>query len=216
MDILFVIGLPRSGTSLIHTLAHKELGRKAPRLKDFGIDPKNEFPREANEYLDLYGFNKTLKTKDSLAEDGEFKGTIQEYREWLEKRGKSWVCKDPNHIAQLPLLMEVFPEAKFLWCLRDARDMQASVVEYFGAFNLRWQYNPEEAVKKAVKIAEANQDKFKYIDVEKTKEWDSKREGMTTFMALNINHHYRRLRGVIEGVSSSQFKERYRTSKPRA
>ena len=40
-----------------------------------------------------------------------------------------WVNKTPNNLAVLPLLLSVFPKARFLLCVRDPRDVAVSVVQ---------------------------------------------------------------------------------------
>lgn len=190
MDILIVIGLPRSGTSLVHNKIHEETGRKAIYLRDVDL----EVPRQFKEY----------HKNTYLAEIHD----LPDYKEFFKNKEGNWVVKSVE-LDHLPSYLEWMPEADFLITVRPAGEIMASVVDYFQATGLRWPYNPEEAVKQLVRIAQAQPEKFSYVEVTELPEWSSQREPTKTFTSLNIGHKFDELKGYIERVESGQFKERY-------
>lgn len=204
LDILFIIGLPRSGTSLVHKLVQEESGRKAPRFKDFGIDV-SRIPQRIKD------LNPCVKDNESLAEDNDFDGTLAEYRKWLELRSSNcngWVCKSPDHIGAMPELLDVFPEARFLWCLRDLDKTRDSIIEYFQVTGLGWTYDPNKALEEAYRQCATHPEKFDYMDVESIPEWNSDRpKAKGKFNFWDVQYE---VRGIAHHVQSSQFKERYR------
>ena len=59
------------------------------------------------------------------------------FRIFAEREGKRrWCEKTPQYIQHMPLLLELFPEARFVHVIRDGRDCAVS-------FNRRWLRTPE-------------------------------------------------------------------------
>ena len=212
MDLLFIIGLPRSGTSLVHRLVHEATsasdpatgrgGRKAPTFKGFGIDVSG-VPRRVRE------LNKCFKDDESLAEDNDFRGTLREYRAWLETRGDKWVLKSPDHIGQMFDLLDVFPEAKFLWCMRPAAETIPSIVEYWQVAGVGPPYRIEKAVKEATKIALVHPDIFHCIYTPSIPEWESDREPVETQETERIDKLLHAVKGTVRNVTSRDFTRLY-------
>jgi hypothetical protein len=202
MDILFVIGLPRSGTSLVHNLVHQCTGRSSPRFKDFDIKV-DRLP------VMFYDLNPTFKDDTSLAEDNDFNGTLTEYRDWLENRTDAWVLKSPDHIARLPELLDVFPEARFLICLREAAATLASIREYYQLMGVGPEYNLVRACSELGRISRTHQEKFDWINVHTIPEFESDRVGVPTTESNTINHIYSQIKGNCNRVDSRDLKERY-------
>lgn len=156
--------------------------------------------------------NKTFTGNESLAEDNDFDGTLAEYRKWLELRSSAcdgWVCKSPDHIGAMPELLDVFPEARFLWCIREPSHTMSSVRDYFLTTGLRWPYNPLKALNEALYIAKTGRNDFDFIEVERLPMWTSERDSEPR-MKHEFDDVYDELRGVAQRVQFSQFKERYR------
>ena len=126
---VFVVGMERSGTSLVEQIlsSHPQVGgagelpfwvRNGPMIHDaimesLGIDSMRagggsppSLDQIANEYLQV------------LAPNGEGKARITD--------------KMPGNIAVLGLIHAVFPKAKIIWCLRSPMDNCLSI--YFTAF----------------------------------------------------------------------------------
>lgn len=192
--LLMILGLPRSGTSLVHKLVQEETGRKAIYLKDLDL----EIPRSLEDYH---------KVKH-LAEIHDIPGDVEDQRKWLEKRGDNWVVKSVE-VNQLPCYMDTFPEAKYIVCVRDASKTMASVTDYFQATGLTWSYGPVETMQKLVKVAKAHPEKFSHVDVEFLPQWESTREPVKTFTAMDLNYFYNELRGNTNNVTSNDFKRLY-------
>jgi hypothetical protein len=209
MDILFVIGLPRSGTSLVHNLIHKETGRNAPTYKDLGI----KVDRLPGKFYDL---NPTFKDESSLAEDNDFDGTLGMYRDWLALRGERWVCKSPDHVSRLCELLDVFPEARFLICLREAAATLASIREYYQLMGVGPEYNIVRACSSLGFISGVFPEKFDWINVNTIPEFESDRVGVPTTESNTINYLYSQIKGNCNRVDSRNFKERYSPKGARA
>lgn len=200
--MLFIIGLPRSGTSLVHKLVHEATGRRAPTFSSFGLDV-SRVPRRVKE------LNRTFKDAESLAEDNDFRGTLREYRTWLETRGDKWVCKSPDHLGQMPELLDVFPEARFLWVTRNPQETLASIREYYQVTGMVPEYKPDVGVKKTLQIARVHPEIFHTIKAETIPEFESAREPILSIEAANIAFMYQELRGTVRNVASRDFKELY-------
>jgi hypothetical protein len=203
MKLLMVLGLPRSGTSLVHKLIQEETGRKAIYLKDLDL----EIPRSLEDYHKVRHMAE-IHDIPSASSGAEAKlGDIGEQKKWIEKRGVTLVKSvEPN---RLPDYIETFPSAEFIVCVRDAGAMLASVQEYFLATGLRWNYNPTEALQNLVRIARAVPEKFRHVDVEFLPQWESQREPVKTFTAMDLNYFYNELRGITKDVTSQDFKRQY-------
>lgn len=211
LNILFVIGLPRSGTSLVHKLVHEHTDRKAPKFRDFGIDV-SRVPARIRE------LNKCFDGPDSLAEDNDFPYIdqspriegLRDYRDWLEVRGDKWVCKSPDHLGRMFDLLEVFPEAKFLWCVRDGSGTMQSIHEYFSITGLRWPYDPIKALKDSLRIAKAHPEIFTSIYTPSIPEWEpTVRGGYDSIITQDVDYIQGQLKGLVRNVSSRDFKELY-------
>ncbi len=197
MDIVIVLGLPRSGTTLVHNKIHEDTGRKAIYLRDLDLEVPSQFKE--------YHKNTYLAEIHDLKEDP---------RKYLETRGDAWVVKSVE-VHQLPVYIDLFPEARYLITVRPAGELMASVQDYFQATGLRWPYSPEQSIRDLVRIAKAHPEIFSYIDVTSFPEWQSTRLPTKTFTSLNIDHKLEELKGYIERVEPEQLKERYRISRKR-
>lgn len=208
LDVLFVIGLPRSGTSLVHNLIHRETGRKAPTFKSFGIDTSS-VPRKVRE------LNKTFRGDDSLAEDNDFPGYypdvewIQVYREWLQVRGTKWVLKSPEHLANLPILFEVFPEAHYLWCIRPAAETLASIREYWQVAGVGPPYPILPTVDSALHYVRAFPERFDCIFTPSIPEFESDREPAVSPESEALDSLLQQAKGACRNVTSSSFRKLY-------
>jgi tetratricopeptide (TPR) repeat protein len=127
---IFVVGLPRSGTTLLVRLLLRRgdtavageldlLGRLASHLARPSARPRDL--RQALESL-------TRDDRDRLA--GAY---LRELRARVGGRRPSYaVDKNPLNVWFLPLLRALFPSAPVLWCRRDRRDVLLSL--YFQNF----------------------------------------------------------------------------------
>ena len=140
---IFIVGCPRSGTSLL-----RDLLRSHPRLtfpeeshfipalyRAYG-DPKNE--REARAlaarilaagWVKAWGL--TLDPS-AFAGDRSFARMVSRiYEAWAERQQKPrWGDKTPRYVLEIPLLLKLFPGAKILHIVRDGRDVALSWLRY--------------------------------------------------------------------------------------
>lgn len=128
MPPIFIIGVPRSGTTLLRTLldSHPNIscGPESPWLACMPLSIKKiyEFMRDDN-----LGFCKSYNMgTDSLKP--VFAKLIEDiYLEYAFSRGKyRWAEKTPDHSLNIPFLSEIFPEASFIHIVRDGRDVACS------------------------------------------------------------------------------------------
>jgi len=124
---IFIIGSPRSGTTLLRLMLDSH-----PRLS---CGEETHFLRELEPIVGRhwrmvapYGFDRDYW----LAHIREFYVSFQ--RDVLDRRAKlRWAEKDPTYTLQLPFLAEVFPDAQYVHLIRDGHDVVAS-------FRDRWGY----------------------------------------------------------------------------
>jgi hypothetical protein len=43
---------------------------------------------------------------------------LLQYRQWQDPKGR-WLLKSPQHLFDLPGLMEIYPDARIVWTHRD-------------------------------------------------------------------------------------------------
>lgn len=130
--LLFILGVPRSGTTLLRVMLDSH-----PNL---AVGP--ECPWIAGSYGKLTSFRDLY---ESLRDDPRgpvknFEGVTEDHAaralgaaidqllfSFAKSRGKTrWVEKTPNHLADLPFLLKLFPDAKFVHIVRDGRDVACS------------------------------------------------------------------------------------------
>jgi hypothetical protein len=195
MDIVFVLGLPRSGTSLVHNILAKETNRLAVTYKDLNLD----IPPHLRDY----------HRANELAEIHDLDMDLPHAREWLERRGDRWVVKSVE-LDKLPLYLETFPEARFLVTVRTAGSVMASVMDYFQATGLRWPYSPTQGLNTVLKLGKVFPEKFSWVDVESLPHWSSTpREPSRTLTVLELKTTYEKIKGNINRVDYERIKTDY-------
>jgi tetratricopeptide (TPR) repeat protein len=126
---VFVLGFPRSGTTLLEQALASHPATIAASEKEFLIDSFHEF----------MGSPETL---DRLAAIDET--AARRFRElyWqrlrqagIDPAGKTFIDKQPLNTVKLPLIAKLFPNAKVLFAIRDPRDTVLS------CFRRRFQMN---------------------------------------------------------------------------
>jgi hypothetical protein len=124
--LLFIVGMWRSGTSLVHAL----LNRHPQVALMYETEPLELWPQRAAAGAQdwpqrLEFFNQTF-TRHSLQQEpfaskppGR-EGALELYREYAAKRGAMIMGeKAPSYYARLPMLGTFFPDAQFLIVWRD-------------------------------------------------------------------------------------------------
>lgn len=126
---IFILGVPRSGTTLLRTIldSHPAIacGPETPWLG--GHQPRSvmelwRFLREDRHgYVASYGMPPELVT----AAAREFVDRL--LSEYARSRGKRrWAEKTPDNALYVPFLLELFPDAKVIHLVRDGLDTAAS------------------------------------------------------------------------------------------
>ncbi|GAB3657681.1 sulfotransferase [Actinocorallia lasiicapitis] len=159
---IFIVGCPRSGTTLLQLMLHAH-----PRI---AIPPENRFVLPAYFHRERWGdltdpanrraFGEWLVTErghkfDDLGLDasatlaeivdapptlGSLIGTV--LRAYARSHGKPrWGDKRPTYIRYLPDLMRLFPDAQFVHLIRDGRDCVGSLKQMSW-----WKYDTAYAI----------------------------------------------------------------------
>jgi hypothetical protein len=136
---IFIVGCPRSGTSLL-----RDLLRSHPRLtfpgeshfipaffKAYG-DPQNE--REARRLAARILRLRWLKRWGLPLDPAQFSRersyrriVCRIYQEWARSENKPrWGDKTPQYVTEIPTLLEIFPAGKIIHIYRDGRDVALS------------------------------------------------------------------------------------------
>ncbi len=127
---VFVLGFPRSGTTLLEEMLATLPGAVTTQERDGLVAGVRDFMTDADDLAEL-----------AAADEAR----LEPYREtyWrhlaqfgVARRGRIVIDKHPNHTVKLPLIARLFPEAKILFCLRDPRDV------VLGCFRQRFEANP--------------------------------------------------------------------------
>jgi hypothetical protein len=124
---IFVIGSPRSGTTLLRLMldAHPRIscGEETHFLRDLEAIVGRHWG-----LVSTYGLEREWWLERIRALYADFQAEV------LARSGKArWAEKDPTYTLHLPFIEELFPEARYVHLLRDGHDVVAS-------FRDRWGY----------------------------------------------------------------------------
>lgn len=129
---VFIVGVPRSGTTLLRTLLDSH--------PNIACGPEN--PWIAGSYGELTSFKELYSSlvqnpygpvanmsgvgEADIARSLE-KAITSIFATYARQKGKKrWVEKTPNHVIDLEFLHTIFPEALYLHIVRDGRDVACS------------------------------------------------------------------------------------------
>ncbi|HSE39379.1 MAG TPA: sulfotransferase [Acidobacteriota bacterium] len=123
MNITFIVGCARSGTSILGEL--------------IASHPAVKYIFEAHSIWELGG----------MGEDGSHRLTAEHVSPAIKAEIESWfrdqaqdthmlVEKNPRNILRIPYIREIFPEAKLIHIIRDGRDVACSMIP--GAGGTEW------------------------------------------------------------------------------
>jgi hypothetical protein len=153
---LFIIGMPRSGTKLMRALLnqHPQINLTLAEshfipyfVKKFGNPPPFRVRKDLKPVireLQQTAFFSTMSNAGYALDGSRFLHDV-DYTKWStifehvfrhfgskrEAVATIWGDKTPGYINHMPLLKELFPEAKFLHIVRDPRDYCLSVRKSF-------------------------------------------------------------------------------------
>lgn len=134
---LFIVGMPRSGTSLVEQII-------ASHPRAYGADELADIGTMVRELPAISGSGKRYPEAVGLLEKGQVKALAERYLGALDARSESAVRvtdKMPSNMLWLGLIAVLFPNARVIYCRRDAMDNCLSC--YFQIFNqgLRYCYD---------------------------------------------------------------------------
>jgi tetratricopeptide (TPR) repeat protein len=110
--IIFIIGMPRSGTTLLESMLSS----------CDAVAPGGELPY-LNEKLDKAVAR--LDPKLPVMSEDEIEAIVQHYQdkiEWMHDKDQWLIDKMPHNFKWAPLIAEIFPKSKILHCHRDPMD----------------------------------------------------------------------------------------------
>ena len=134
--LIFIIGMPRSGTSLIEKIvsSHRNV---------FGAGEREEISKAVNNLAANYGKKDQYAKCASLLDKRAIREAAKFYLESFTRTTNSqFVCdKMPLNFIHLGFIYLMFPNAKVIHCKRDFRDIALSC--YFQNFShpYPWSYN---------------------------------------------------------------------------
>ena len=136
---IFIVGCPRSGTSLLRNLLRSHPNLTFPDESHFipsyygryGDPSDADRARRLAKNLLSVGWVPSWKL-DLAPKDFEdcrsFRAVVSRlFEAWARKEGKPrWGDKTPHYVSHIPVLIELFPAARILHIIRDGRDVALS------------------------------------------------------------------------------------------
>ncbi len=139
--IIFILGLPRSGTSLAEQII-------SSHSKVYGAGELNYLEKIIKKKF----FTKNKINLNSLSSDkliNNIKESSQEYLNLIKnfKTSKNIITdKAPQNFMWIGFINLFFPNAKIIHCYRDAKDNFLSLYKNFFPEGLEWAYNEENLI----------------------------------------------------------------------
>lgn len=172
-DLVFIVGMPRSGTKLLRDLLSQHskvaifpneshfIPYLARKFHSFGdITREGNFRRIYQEFADTTFYSRISAKGVHIRYDDLLRRLNgSSYRSFLEAMfdcyreisGKKIVGdKTPAYITQIPLLSNLFPNAKFIHIYRDPRDYAISIHNAWGKNRLRAVQRWKDQIRKLV------------------------------------------------------------------
>jgi Sulfotransferase family len=171
---LFIVGMPRSGTKLLRGLLNRHAGIRiagieteflpwlARRFEGFGDLADAQYFEAFHCAMSRLGYFAWRRSQGrpvdarrwhaacadfSLA--GVFEALIRDDVDAPRGSGRIWGDKSPSYIDDIALLVRIYPSAKVLHIVRDARDHCLSMHKAWGKDMLRAAQRWADAVRKA-------------------------------------------------------------------
>ncbi|MEG4444370.1 sulfotransferase [Microcoleus sp. AT9_B5] len=146
MKRIFLVGSPRSGTTILQSLlaAHPEV-ISFPESKFFHYLLYDQFAGKLPGRMETF-FNDEIK-RPELLKDFDDSQTVEAKVSWFvrvldglaaEQKKSIWLEKTPEHIYFIDDIERFLPDAKFIHLLRNGMDTIASMYDATKSFNELW------------------------------------------------------------------------------
>jgi len=140
---IFVIGCPRSGTTLLSELLAKTrwdspvethfITKYHKRLNSYGeLSEFANFSRLVSDILQerpvmQWGMSVDIRALYESMPDYRYATICDQIVH--QRNGKQWGDKTPHYITELEILTELFPDSKYVYIVRDGRDVALSLLQ---------------------------------------------------------------------------------------
>lgn len=111
MDIVFITGCARSGTSILGELVESH--------------PRVMYVYEERIWRTLGETDHHAVTTDDISSKNMIK--LRKWMKMYKRKNKIVVEKNPRHIVRVPFIKHIFPDAKIIHIVRDGRDVSCSL-----------------------------------------------------------------------------------------
>ena len=142
-NLIFVLGLPRSGTTLTHQIlaSHSEVYGAGELTLLSELIRKNI---ENKDFLNIFKNNSEKNDKKII----EITKKYNEKLSFFNTKKKIIVDKSPLNFILIGFIKILFPNAKIIHCTRNLKDTALSIYKnVFDGFALPWSYNQKDIVK---------------------------------------------------------------------
>lgn len=178
---LFIVGMPRSGTKLLRDLLNQNPKIGIPTIEShlipymidrFGNPPKFEKNDAFDQFYEAFTqtsffwhMKKTGRVLnkndiDKVADRTSWRSIFEVILRFYAPQGRDedfiWGDKTPGYLSQMNLLKALYPEARFLHIIRDARDYCLSIKKTWG----KSLYRAADRWRQTLETARANSQQF--------------------------------------------------------
>jgi hypothetical protein len=134
---IFIVGTGRSGTTILHHVLsfHRDVGAlNEPKALWYAVHPEDDIIGSYSKTVGRYRFD----LADASARPR--RNAQRLYGAYRAATGvRRVVDKYPEMIFRVPYLRALFPEAKFLWLVRNGNDVVGSIADWSGSHAVRGQ-----------------------------------------------------------------------------
>lgn len=135
MDQLFIVGCPRSGTTMVQQALNRHSQIVIPPETKFFFSFVDHSRHAQHRHIDRLKTDLKIhlpKPAKALRREDDYRAFYEDMtRQYLDRVHKPSVTlfgeKTPEHTGRLPRIRQMFPEAKILVLYRDGRDVAASL-----------------------------------------------------------------------------------------